>query len=101
MDDRSVLARNDTYEAVAIVSGGYKIVQPREFHGNLMDRYGYTLETAEALNHGRKVWTLARIGKTRAAAGVENDKIAAYVLLATSCDKTLATTLAFTSIRVV
>ena len=29
------------------------------------------------------------------------DEIGAYVLLATSCDKTLATTIAFTSIRVV
>jgi len=31
----------------------------------------------------------------------KEDNIAAYVLLATSCDKTLATTAAFTSIRVV
>lgn len=38
---------------------------------------------------------------TAAAAGCAGDKIAAYVLLATSCDKTLATTVAFTSIRVV
>jgi hypothetical protein len=33
--------------------------------------------------------------------GKDPDEIGAYVLLATSCDKTLATTIAFTSIRVV
>ena len=38
---------------------------------------------------------------TAAAAGCTKDEIAAYVLLATSCDKTLATTVAFTGIRVV
>jgi hypothetical protein len=48
------------------------------------------------------VWALARTGGvTETAAGCAKDKIAAYVLLATSCDKTLATTVAFTSIRVV
>lgn len=104
MEDRFVLTRSDTHEALSIVSGDYQIVQPREvleFYRDLMDKYGYTLETAGALNHGRKVWALARTGMTGAAAGCAIDKIAAYVLLATSCDKTLATTVAFTSIRVV
>src|SRR4051794_13805301 len=66
-----------------------------------MDDYGYTLETAGALDHGRKVWALARTGITDAADKRGEDEIAAYVLLATSCDKTLATTAAFTSVRVV
>jgi phage/plasmid-like protein (TIGR03299 family) len=104
MADRFVLARSDTHEALSIVSGDYQIVQPREvleFYGDLMKDYGYTLETAGALDHGRKVWALARTGMTEAADKFGEDKIAAYVLLATSCDKTLATTAAFTSIRVV
>jgi len=99
-----VLARSDTHEALSIVSGDYHIVQPREvleFYRDLMDEYGYTLETAGALDHGRKVWALARTGTTEAADKHGRDKIAAYVLLATSCDKTLATTAAFTSVRVV
>jgi len=104
MEDRFVLARSDTREALSIVSGDYQIVQPGavlEFYRDLMKDYGYTLETAGALDHGRKVWALARTGVTEAADERGDDKIAAYVLLATSCDKTLATTAAFTSIRVV
>jgi phage/plasmid-like protein (TIGR03299 family) len=104
MDGSFVLARSDTHEALSVVSGDYHIVQPREvleFYRDLMDEYGYTLETAGALDHGRKVWALARTGVTEAADKYGQDKIAAYVLLATSCDKTLATTAAFTSIRVV
>jgi phage/plasmid-like protein (TIGR03299 family) len=104
MDGKFVLARSDTHEALSIVSGDYQIVQPREvleFYRDLMHSYGYELETAGGLDHGRKVWALARTGVTEAAAGCEKDEISAYVLLATSCDKTLATTVAFTSIRVV
>jgi phage/plasmid-like protein (TIGR03299 family) len=103
MDDRYVLSRSDTHAALSIVSGDYRIVQPKEvleFYRELMSEYGYTLETAGALNGGRKVWALARTGLTDAVDGGTDD-VAAYVLLATSCDKTLATTAAFTSIRVV
>jgi phage/plasmid-like protein (TIGR03299 family) len=104
MEDRFVLARSDTHAALSIVSGDYQIVQPHavlEFYRDLMDDYGYTLETAGALDHGRKVWALARTGISGAVDKHGEDMIAAYVLLATSCDKTLATTAAFTSIRVV
>jgi phage/plasmid-like protein (TIGR03299 family) len=104
MDDRFVLVRSDTHTALSIVSGDYRIVQPKEvleFYRDLVRDYGYSLETAGALNGGRKVWALAKTGKTGTADGNGGDQIAAYVLLATSCDKTLATTAAFTSIRVV
>jgi len=65
MDGEFVLARNDTHEALSIVSADYHIVQPGEvleFYRDLMDDYGYTLETAGSLNNGRKVWALARTG---------------------------------------
>jgi phage/plasmid-like protein (TIGR03299 family) len=104
MDDRFVLVRSDTHAALSIVSGDYQIVQPREvldFYQELTELYGYTLETAGALDGGRKLWALARTGVTGEADKDGEDKLAAYVLLATSCDKTLATTAAFTSIRVV
>lgn len=104
MDDRFVLVRSDTHAALSVVSGDYQIVQPREvleFYRELMMLYRYTLETAGALDGGRKVWALARTGMTGAADNGGRDELAAYVLLATSCDKTLATTAAFTSIRVV
>jgi phage/plasmid-like protein (TIGR03299 family) len=104
MDDRFVLVRSDTHAALSVVSGDYKIVQPKEvleFYRELMMIYGYTLETSGALDGGRKVWALARTGITDAVDNGGKDGLAAYVLLATSCDKTLATTAAFTSIRVV
>jgi phage/plasmid-like protein (TIGR03299 family) len=104
MDDRFVLVRSDTHAALSIVSGDYQIVQPREileFYRELMKISGYSLETSGALDGGRKVWALARTGMTAAVDSNSEDELAAYVLLATSCDKTLATTAAFTSIRVV
>jgi len=105
MDDRFVLVRSDTHGALSVVSGNYQIVQPREvleFYRDLMDLYEYTLETAGALDGGRKVWALAKTGMSGTADPDDGkDRLTAYVLLATSCDKTLATTAAFTSIRVV
>jgi phage/plasmid-like protein (TIGR03299 family) len=104
MDDRFVLVRSDTHAALSIVSGDYQIVQPKEvleFYRELMEMYGYALETAGALDGGRKVWALARTWAIGVADKEQKDELAAYVLLATSCDKTLATTAAFTSIRVV
>jgi len=104
MEDRFVLVRSDTHAALSVVSSDYQIVQPKEvleFYRELMKQYGYTLETAGALDGGRKVWALARTGLCDAADNGDKDKLGAYVLLATSCDKTLATTAAFTSVRVV
>lgn len=104
MDDRFVLVRSDTDAALSVVSDDYQIVQPKdvlEFYRDLVDHYGYTLETSGALDGGRKVWALARTGMTDAVDKRGDDELAAYLLLATSCDKSLATTAAFTSIRVV
>lgn len=106
MDDRFVLARSDTGAALSVVSGDYHIVQPKEvleFYRDLVASFQYTLETAGALNGGRKVWALAKTGKTTVVPAPKGnpDELGAYVLLATSCDKSLATTIAFTSIRVV
>jgi phage/plasmid-like protein (TIGR03299 family) len=104
MPDRYVRARSDTRDALSIVSDDYQIVQPKEvleFYGDLVQGFGYSVETAGSLHGGRKVWALAR---TRLTAHLEicgDDEIGAYVLLATSCDKSLTTTVAFTSVRVV
>jgi phage/plasmid-like protein (TIGR03299 family) len=103
MDDRFVLVRSDNQEALSVVSGDYQIVQPKEvleFYRGLVASFGYTLETAGALDNGRKVWALAKTPICDKIDGAGRDTLAAYVLLATSCDKTLATTAAFTSVRV-
>lgn len=104
MPERFVLARDDTGSALSIVSADYQIVQPKEvleFYRDLVKERHYTLETAGALDGGRKVWALARTGLVANVADNAVDELGAYVLLATSCDKSLATTATFTSIRVV
>lgn len=104
MPDRFVLVRDDTGAALSVVSADYQVVQPKEileFYRDLVKDRGYTLETAGALAGGRKVWALAKTGMVKDVAGNAADKLGAYILLATSCDKSLATTATFTSIRVV
>lgn len=104
MSERFVLARDDTGAALSVVSGDYQVVQPAEvleFYRDLVRDRHYTLETAGALDGGRKVWALARTGLVANVAGNAADQLGGYVLLATSCDKSIATTATFTSIRVV
>jgi phage/plasmid-like protein (TIGR03299 family) len=101
-DDHKVLFRSDNKEPLSVVSNRYKVVQPRtilEFYRDLTEISGFELETAGVLKGGRKVWALARTGQSTALKG--NDVTNGYVLLATACDGTLATTAQFTSIRVV
>jgi phage/plasmid-like protein (TIGR03299 family) len=51
------------------------------------------------LKEGRKLWALAKTGQSATLKG--RDKVNGYLLLATACDGTLATTAQFTSVRVV
>jgi phage/plasmid-like protein (TIGR03299 family) len=101
-DDSKVLFRSDTHAPLSVVSARYKVVQPREileFYRDLTEVSGFELETAGVLKGGRKFWALARTGQTGALKG--KDVSHGYVLLATGCDGTLATTAQFTNIRVV
>ena len=70
-----------------------------EFYRDLTDVSGYQLETAGVLKGGKKFWALAKTGQTTALKG--NDQVNGYLLLATSCDGTLATTATPTTVRVV
>jgi len=100
--EQKVLYRSDTKEALSVVSQRYLVVQPREileFYRDLTDVSGYTLETAGVLKGGRKFWALAKTGQSTALKG--NDLIHGYLLLATSCDGSLATTATPTTVRVV
>jgi len=102
MDDRNVLWRSDTKAPLAVVSNRYQIVQPGdvlEFFRNLVSSTGeYKLETAGCLNDGSKYWALA---KYRDPLEFGTDKILPYLLLATACDGSMATTAQHTSVRVV
>jgi len=100
--DAKVLYRSDTLAPLSVVSNRYKIVQPCEvlhFYKDLVSVGGFELETAGVLKGGKKLWALAKTGQEAKIKG--NDRIKAYLLLATSCDGTLCTTAQFTSVRVV
>ncbi|GLG83659.1 DUF932 domain-containing protein [Acinetobacter calcoaceticus] len=101
-EDQRVLYRSDTHEPLSVVSQRYKEVQPMEilnFYKDLTEQSGFELETAGVLKGGRKFWALARTGQSAALKG--KDVSNGYILLATACDGTLATTAQFTSVRVV
>lgn len=100
--ENKVLFRSDTNVPLSVVSQRYKVVQPAEileFYRDLTEISGFELETAGILKGGRKIWALARTGQSATLKG--GDVSNAYVLLATACDGSLATTAQFTSIRVV
>lgn len=100
--DNKVLFRSDTLAPLSVVGRRYQVVQPREvleFYRDLVSAGGFELETAGVLKEGRKLWALAKTGQETVLKG--GDKVKAYLLLATSCDGTLATTAQFTSVRVV
>jgi phage/plasmid-like protein (TIGR03299 family) len=100
--DKKVLFRSDTHAPLGVVSQRFQVVQPRdilEFYRDLTEVSGFVLETAGVLKGGRKIWALARTGQSFMLPG--DDVTNAYVLLATACDGTLATTAQFTSVRVV
>lgn len=101
-DDQKVLYRSDTKAALSVVSQRYQVVQPQtvlEFYRDLIEVSGFELETAGVLKEGKKFWALARTGKAATLKG--NDVVNGYILLATSCDGTLATTATPTTVRVV
>jgi phage/plasmid-like protein (TIGR03299 family) len=100
--DNRVLYRSDTQAPLSVVSQRYRIVQPKEvleFYRDLTEMSGYELETAGVLKGGKKFWALARTGQETSIKGV--DTVKGYLLLATSCDGTLATVATPTTVRVV
>lgn len=100
--EQKVLYRSDTKAPLSVVSKRYQVVQPSEileFYRDLTEVGGYELETAGVLKDGKKLWALARTGQSVTLKG--RDEVNGYLLLATACDGTLATTAQFTSVRVV
>ena len=100
--EQKVLFRSDTKAPLSVVSQRYKVVQPMEvleFYRDLTEYAGFELETAGVLKGGKKFWALARTGQSSQLKG--RDEVNGYLLLATSCDGTLATMATPTTVRVV
>lgn len=101
-DEHKVLFRSDTQMPLSVVGSRYQVVQPREvleFYRDLVAVSGYELETAGVLKAGRRFWALARTGQETVLKG--RDLVKGYLLLASSCDGSLATTATPTTVRVV
>ena len=101
-DNQQVIYRSDTKAPISIVSGKYKIIQPREvleFFEDMIGFDGIKLTTAGVLYGGRRFWAMADTGREFDAR--EGDSVTGKILLTTSLDGTLATQAMFTSVRVV
>jgi len=102
MPNKRLLYRNDTKAPLAVVGDKYKIVQPPDvlkFYEDLVASGGFHLETAGVLFGGSRYFALAKVAEHQQV--VDGDAIGGYLLLATACDGSLATTAQFTSVRVV
>lgn len=100
--ERFIQYRSDTKEALSMVSSRYKPVQPSqvlEFFNDLVQHHGFKLHTAGTLFGGKRLWALAETGKYGEVS--KDDGVGGFLLLSTSCDKSLATTARFTTVRVV
>jgi phage/plasmid-like protein (TIGR03299 family) len=100
--NQNVLHRSDNGMPLSVVSDRYHPVQPRqvlEFFKELVDVAGFKIQVAGTLMGGKRMWAIANTG--RFAEVKKDDGVGGFLLLSTSCDRTLATTARFTTIRVV
>jgi phage/plasmid-like protein (TIGR03299 family) len=95
--DKHVLFRSDNKLGLSIVSAAYNIVQPKDvlnyFH-ELSEKAGFTMRTAGTLYGGKRFWALADMGEDTIVLDPQ-DKVKGRLLMATSCDGSMATTLKF------
>ena len=101
-EGKNVLFRSDNKKGLGLVSDRYKPVQPAEvlnFFKSLVDENGFKLHTAGTLFGGKRMWALAETGNFGEVS--KDDGVGGFLLLSTSCDKSLATTARFTTVRVV
>lgn len=99
---QNVLYRSDNKMPLSVVSNRYKPVQPQEvleFFRELVKENGFKINTAGTLKGGKHLWALAETGKFGEVC--KDDGVGGFLLLSTSCDRTLATTARFTTVRVV
>lgn len=99
--NRWALYRSDTGNALSVMSSNFRITQPKqvvEFFRDLIEQGGAKMHTMGMLSGGAKFWALAKFDDDFKIGG---DQVLPYLLLATSCDGTLANTAQFTTVRVV
>jgi len=103
-DAKHVIFRADTGTPLSVMGNelAYKLVQPAQvwaFFRDVMHTQGFSIETAGALDGGRRIWVLAKIND--GAPILDGDIVRPYVLGCTSYDGSMSTTFKLTAIRVV
>jgi len=95
-----VTIRSDTNNPIGNVGKKYEVLQNRDAFApfEVIQDYGYKLETAGVIDEGKKVWILA---KTPDTFQVGDDMIQGFVLLYTSHDGSSGSCFRDTSVRVV
>jgi phage/plasmid-like protein (TIGR03299 family) len=99
-DDAQILFRSDNKMGLGIASPKYKIFQPGEtleLFRDLVGVGGFKLSAAGTLFGGRRFWATAKIGAD--ALIIDKDQIDAYLLVCTSVDGSMPTTIDFTGTR--
>lgn len=100
--ERKVLYRSDTKGRLSVMGRDFHPVQPADLlklYSEIAKAAGFSLETAGALDGGRRIWALAKVSE--GADVVNNDRVRPYLLLATSFDGSAATTAKYVAERVV
>ncbi len=90
-EGQRVLHRSDTKAALSVVTNRYHPVQPKEvleFFRSLVDTAGFKIQVAGTLMGGRRMWAIAQTG--RYGEVTKDDGVGGFLLLSTSCDRTLA-----------
>ena len=95
-----VTVRSDTEEVLGHVSERYEVLQNKEAMEpfNVLLDHGFELETAGAIEGGKKVWVLAKSPKEFL---VGDDKIQPYAFLYTSHDGSAGNSFRDTAVRIV
>jgi phage/plasmid-like protein (TIGR03299 family) len=86
--EQHVLFRSDTKAPLAIVSDGFKVVQPGEaleFFRDLCEHNGFKMRTAGVLFGGKRYWALADIGEESFVLD-PTDRVKGRLLFVTACD---------------
>lgn len=100
--NRWVLHRSDNGHPLSVMSSNFQITQPKtivEFFRDMAATGDFKLETMGMLKQGQVCWALARMDDSADFGG--GDVQLPYLMMATSCDGTLANYAGFTAVRVV
>lgn len=102
VESHVAIVRNDTQQILGIVGSGYQPLQnldALQWADTLLGE-GAMFESAGGLGQGERIWLLARVPKADFVVG-KADEHKTYLLITTSHDGSLATTIKQTTIRVV